>query len=229
MAISSDVQRKLLARSGGRCGNPNCRRDLFPDVHPSKIAGVVEMAHIIAQSEKGARGAGELPESERDEYENIILLCPNCHTVIDKMKLEDLYDEELIKEWKRQHEERIREAVEVPRVDSREELVTRVRDLMRENRAWWEHYGPDSPAARDDPLSEAPRLWLREVRRVLIPNNWEIIHLVERNRDHLTEEELDVTAKFKVHAEAFATKHLTGEADPYAPQFPVEMDEIFSS
>lgn len=142
------------------------------------------------------------------------------------MKLRNVYDEELLAEWKRQHEERIRQAVDVPHLGSREELVERVRELMRENRAWWERYGPESPAA-DDPLSEAPRLWLREVRRVLIPNNWAIARLIERNREYLDDNEREVAATFKVHAEAFAAKHLTGEPDPYAPRFPSEMDEIF--
>ncbi len=216
----------LLARSGGHCANPACRADLFPDVHATKIASIKEMAHVIAQSEKGPRGDAELSISERDEYENIVLLCPTCHTLVDKMKLQDLYDEALLQEWKREHEQRIRDAVDVPRLGNRDELFTRVRALMRENRTWWETYGPESPAA-DDPLSEAPQRWLQEVRRVLIPNNWQIARLLERNEEFLTQDELSVAAKFRVHADAFARKHITGEADPYAPRFPSEMDDIF--
>jgi hypothetical protein len=226
VAISADVQRLLLARSGGHCANPGCRADLFPDIRGGRVATVQEMAHIIAESEAGPRGSGDLPQSERDEYENIMLLCPTCHTLVDKMKLSDLYDEELLTEWKRQHEQRISNAVDVPQLASRDELIDRVRELMRENRVWWETYGPESPAA-DDLMSEAPRLWLREVRRVLIPNNWAIIRLIERNRDYLTDDELDVAARFKLHADAFAAKHLSGETDPYAPRFPREMDDVF--
>lgn len=226
MAISADVERLLLARSGGHCGNPNCRADLFPEITGGHVATVTEMAHIIARSEAGPRGESEVPLSERDTYANIILLCPTCHTLVDKMKVTGFYDAELLTEWKRQTEARIRNAVDVPQLESREQLIERVRELMRENRVWWETYGPESPAA-DDPLSEAPRRWLEEVRRVLIPNNWAIARLIERNRNYLNEDELEVAAKFKLHADAFATKHLTGEADPYAPRFPTEMDEIF--
>lgn len=224
MTISAPTERKLLARSGGHCANPSCRVDLFPDVDEAKIATITELAHIIARVEGGPRGEDSTPLDERDEYGNIILLCPTCHTLVDKMNT--TYDAELLREWKRQHEQRIRDAVDVPRLESREELVARVQQLMRENRAWWETYGPESPAA-GDPLSEAPERWLHEVRRVLIPNNWQIARLAERNSDYLTPKELDVLARFKLHAEAFAAKHLTGEPDPYAPRFPREMDQIF--
>ena len=226
MAISADTQRKLLARSGGHCANPTCRADLFPDVGTDHIATVRELAHIIAQSSGGPRGTDDLPASERDTYANIVLLCPTCHTLIDKMKLADIYDAELIREWKRDQERRIKDAVEVPRLDSREALIDRVRALLRENRIWWATYGPESPAAAH-PLSEASGTWLSGVRRVMIPNNWQILRLLERNSDYLREEELEVAAAFRLHADAFANRHLAGETDPYAPLFPEEMNAIF--
>jgi len=226
VAISADTERKLLARSEGYCANPGCRADLFPYAHPEHIATIGELSHNIAQSKAGPRGDVPLPESERDAYDNILLLCSSCHTLVDKMKTADLYDEELVAEWKRQQEQRIKDAVDVPEYATREELVDRIAALMRENHEWWTTYGPESPAA-EEPVSEAPRVWLREVRRVLIPNNWQIVRLAERNARHLTHDELNVLARFKIHAESFATKHLTGEADPYAPRFPSEMDDIF--
>jgi hypothetical protein len=143
------------------------------------------------------------------------------------MKLGDIYDAELIREWKSDQERRIREAVDVPQLASREALFDRVRALLRENRTWWETYGPESPAAAH-PLSEASGTWLSGVRRVIIPNNWQISRLLERNSDYLNEAELGVAATFKLHADAFANKHLAGETDPYAPMFPHEMNEIFS-
>lgn len=226
MAIPVDVERLLLARSGGFCANPTCRKDLFPDVEGGHIATIKELAHIIAESPAGPRGDDPLPATERDAYENIVLLCPNCHTLVDKMKLSETYDAKLLQEWKLEQERRVREAVEVPRLESRDELIKRVRALLRENRAWWKQYGPESPAA-DHPLSEASDTWVAGVRRVLIPNNWQIARLVDRNEDYLDEGELEVISAFKVHADAFANRHLAGEVDPSAPRFPPEMDEIF--
>lgn len=228
MAISADVERLLLARSGGYCANPICRADLFPDVAGGHVATVKELAHIIARSAAGPRGDDPLPETERDVYENIVLLCPTCHALVDKMKLSETYDAELLREWKREQERRVQEAVEVPRLDSRDQLIKRVRGLLRENRTWWERYGPESPAA-EHPLSEASHTWLAGVRRVLIPNNWQIVRLVERNADYLSGPELEVVSRLKLHAEAFANRHLAGEIDPYAPRFPEEIDDIFGS
>jgi hypothetical protein len=226
MAIPADVERLLLARSGGFCANPICRADLFPEVDGGQVATVKELAHIIAKSAAGPRGDDRLPATERDAYQNIVLLCPTCHTLVDKMRLSETYDAELLREWKREQERRVQEAVEVARVESRDQLIRRVRGLLRENRTWWEQYGPESPAA-EHPLSEASDVWLAGVRRILIPNNWQIARLVERNADYLTEGELEVVAAFKLHADAFAGRHLGGEIDPYAPRFPREMDDIF--
>lgn len=228
MAISADVERMLLARSGGFCGNPTCRADLFPEVPGGKVATLQELAHIIPQSDAGPRGDEAIPGSERDEYGNIVLLCPNCHTLVDKMKLSETYDADLLREWKAQQERRIRDSVNVPRLESREELFSRIRALLRENRAYWERYGPDSPAA-DHPLSEASDTWVRNIRLVMIPNNWQILALAQENEDHLAEDELRVLADFKVHADAFSRRHLEGEIDPHAPRFPVAMAELFET
>lgn len=86
MAFSTDTERKLLAMSGGRCAKPDCRANLFPP-EGDVIVTVAEMAHIIGHSQKGPRGQSNLTESERDTYENAVLLCPNCHDRIDKKKL----------------------------------------------------------------------------------------------------------------------------------------------
>ncbi len=43
-----------------------------------------EQAHIVAEEEEGPRGKSVLSKEERNSYHNHILLCPNCHTKIDK-------------------------------------------------------------------------------------------------------------------------------------------------
>ena len=226
MAITADVERLLLARSGGFCANPTCRVDLFPAIRGGAIATIKQLAHIIAQSTSGPRGDDPLPLAERDQYDNIVLLCPNCHDLVDKMKLTETYDAELLREWKTEQERRVRDAVDVPTLESRDELISRVRALLRQNRVWWQEYGPDR-LAEGHPMSEAADTWLAGVRRVLIPNNWQIYRLIERNSQCLTEAELEVAEKFRLHAELFANRHLAGEYEPGAPRFPREMDEIF--
>jgi hypothetical protein len=78
MAIKPSDVKRLWGRSGARCAL--CRQELSP-VGESALLG--EMAHIVAQSEEGPRGSNSLPLSERDRYENLILVCPTDHTRID--------------------------------------------------------------------------------------------------------------------------------------------------
>jgi len=72
--------RILWARSGNRCAYPQCRTEMAPDGSKTTVG---EIAHIIAKSPDGPRGGNPLPVEERDEYENLILLCPTHHKIVD--------------------------------------------------------------------------------------------------------------------------------------------------
>jgi len=82
----SDRTLKLLwGRAAGRCAMPECRTELFAeatDYDPVVVIG--EMAHVAGASDCGPRADIGLSEKERDNYENLILLCRNCHGRIDK-------------------------------------------------------------------------------------------------------------------------------------------------
>lgn len=69
----------LWGRSGNRCAI--CKIELTPDGEEETIG---EIAHIISQSSDGPRGKEKLPLEKRDDYSNLILLCPNHHSEIDK-------------------------------------------------------------------------------------------------------------------------------------------------
>ena len=73
----------LWGRSGNRCAI--CKIELTPD---GDIITLGEMAHIVARNASGPRGESDLPSSERDNYSNLILLCPTHHTQIDKIPAE---------------------------------------------------------------------------------------------------------------------------------------------
>ncbi len=45
-----------------------------------------------------------MTDDERRHYNNLILLCDECHTVIDNPSNEDLYPVSILKEWKQIHE-----------------------------------------------------------------------------------------------------------------------------
>ena len=69
----------LWGRSGNRCAI--CKLEITPDGETETIG---EIAHIISRSAKGPRGNSPLSLEKRDEYSNLILLCPNHHSEIDK-------------------------------------------------------------------------------------------------------------------------------------------------
>lgn len=227
--ISISVQRLLLARCGGYCANPDCEApDLFPTVDQEHVATVAEMAHIIGQSSAGPRGDYPLPPGERDQYENVVLLCRNCHGLVDEMRLTGTYTVELMRRWKERVEDQIRRAVGVPRFDDRRELGPRVNALLRANRGIWRNYGPESSFA-DDPFSDAPETWRRLVRSEVLPNSREILRLIDANAHLLTRDELETVEDFRAHVYGFAQNHLSGERPVDVPRFPPGMNDIFSN
>lgn len=77
----------LWARAAGLCSMPDCRRKLTMDnKEETDSVSLGEMCHIVGEtnSKKSPRGISKLPEDERNEYSNLILLCAHHHTIIDK-------------------------------------------------------------------------------------------------------------------------------------------------
>ncbi len=99
---------KLLvwARAAGRCQFKNCRKPLDHDL----LAGVFDfnsayLAHIVASSPGGKRGHPSRSHALSDSAENIMLMCDAHHRVIDGDRTWQDYPEDLLLEWKREHEE----------------------------------------------------------------------------------------------------------------------------
>lgn len=63
------------------------------------------MAHIYAASPNGPRGSGDLAKEELNSLENLILLCRNCHKIVDENP--HRYPVKLLKDWKRLHEKKL--------------------------------------------------------------------------------------------------------------------------
>jgi len=100
----------LWSRSGNRCAFSDCRKELSVDSRASAGAFPVgEQAHIVGESTSAARGKSDLSESERNSYSNLILLCPNHHTLIDKHV--DGYTVERLHYIKDSHELWVRESL----------------------------------------------------------------------------------------------------------------------
>jgi hypothetical protein len=215
------------ARSGGYCANPSCRRDLFPPIAPGRVASIDQLAHIIAQSPQGPRGDAPVPPEARDDGSNIILLCPTCHDIVDDMNATDVFTPEVLRQWKRDHERRVRHGAAIPSFDLREDLNASVARLLDENHGIWRNLGPDSDAA-EDPLSEAATQWQDRVVHAIIPNNRRILELIDANRHLFDDDELATIEDFRVHTAALDLNYTSGQWRADAPRFPKRFPRLFA-
>jgi HNH endonuclease len=115
--ISLKSHKMLWGRAAGRCSISSCRITLVEEG-----AGVLgEVAHIVAESPDGPRGSDPLVADLRNEYGNLILLCPNHHTEIDKLQ-PDLYTVARLHQIKYEHERWVQESLAPSGFDRRKEL-----------------------------------------------------------------------------------------------------------
>jgi hypothetical protein len=103
-----DLTLKLLwGRSAGRCAMPECRVELFAEATEyDPIVVIGEIAHVAAAADSGPRSAPELAPAQRNDYQNLILLCQNCHARIDGQT--GFYSVERLKNIKETHEAWVR-------------------------------------------------------------------------------------------------------------------------
>lgn len=98
----------LAMRSGNVCAFKNCRKALTSDGVSSNPAVIGEAAHIYGESPgtktkpASARYRADMTDDERNHYNNLIYLCPTCHTKIDKQ--EDDYPASMLFTVKSEHE-----------------------------------------------------------------------------------------------------------------------------
>ena len=94
------VDIKLLwGRAASRCSI--CRCELTQSTQSSSLI-IGEHAHIVGETPDSPRGMSTMLPEERDRYHNLILLCPNDHTLIDKAEAD--YPVERLHQIKTDHE-----------------------------------------------------------------------------------------------------------------------------
>ncbi len=219
---NSHTKLRLFAGSAGFCQNPGCLQRLFVETGAGNIH-IAEMAHVFSASDTGPRANEELTPEQRGAYENLILLCANCHTTIDKA--EEGFPDDLILEWKRDHTVKIGNVFGVATCESRVDAKALVEPILRENGTIFEIYGPMGEH-RFNPESEMPSHWLRKIRSNILPNNRKILAISDANRVHMTPDELSTLEMYRQHVDDFESKHI-GEYKVGGIQFPAAMSNIF--
>lgn len=215
---------RLFADSAGYCQNPACTRQLFVEITSGEAVHFAEIAHIVAASDDGPRSNASLRDAERGAYDNLILLCANCHTIIDKVP--DVYPDTRIGQWKRDRSDHLAALFGAVHMSSRDEVHAAIEPLMTANKVTLENYGPNS-GAQFDPESDAPEAWRRKVLNVIIPSNKKIIAILDKNRDHMIGRELQTLEEFRQHVDDLVARHLEGITE--ARLFPPAMNRMMSA
>ena len=100
----------VWAHSGGVCCFPECDVMCVQESDGADPAAVIgHIAHIEAHSDRGPRGNPTLTERQRNEYSNLILLCPTHHRLVDTFT--STYTADELRGWKADRETRFLEAL----------------------------------------------------------------------------------------------------------------------
>ena len=81
MAISTTTLKQLWAKSYNRCAI--CGQQLVHNSGDSQHT-IGQVCHIVAKENRGPRANPSMSDEEKDSYDNLIILCPNHHALIDK-------------------------------------------------------------------------------------------------------------------------------------------------
>jgi hypothetical protein len=218
----SQTKLRLFADSAGYCQRPTCRNRLFSD-RGGEDYHIAEMAHIFAAVDGGPRAKTSLGKAERAKYDNLILLCPNCHTEIDKAP--NLFPDETIACWKAEHSKIIQDVLGVARFGSREEARKYIEPLLEQNHAIFKAIGPDNEY-RENPEAEEARVWKRKIVSEIIPNNQAILLAIDANYELVDQGERPTVEQFRQHVTDLIGRHLDG-AEHVATRFPIAINSLF--
>lgn len=99
---------------------------------------------------------------------------------------------------------------------------------LAENRQLLEQFGPDSVVAINNPMSSAANTWNIVKLNTIIPNNREIVREFEKSISLLSDKEVEIYKKFKIHADAFeiCTKGEIGREG--VQRFPYDFEKMIS-
>ncbi|MDA8002504.1 MAG: HNH endonuclease [Alphaproteobacteria bacterium] len=157
------------------------------------------MAHIIARSPRGPRGRSG---GGSNSYDNLILLCPNCHKEIDQAGAE-AYPVEMLKRWKSQHEKMVQDRCAGEAYNSLRDMARAVQKLLITNHQVWEEFGPESKEAKSNPTSNLVEIWKVRKLAVMVPNHQKIINIFEKNAELVSADDWRVFRQFCEHAAVF--------------------------
>lgn len=111
----------LCARSAGRCQFMGCNRVLFRDPISLTTFNNTNVAHIVASSQNGARGDKQCSHELSDKLDNLMLMCPDHHKLVDEHPAD--YPVGKLRKMKLDQERAVESACESLNVDQSQILI----------------------------------------------------------------------------------------------------------
>ena len=103
--VNPSTQYILWGATAGRCEFQGCNKLLYRHDPTKNTGNYAEKAHIRAVSPGGARYVQNFSKEDKNNIENLMLVCHQCHIEIDRKA--DLYSIENLYAMKKRHEQRI--------------------------------------------------------------------------------------------------------------------------
>ena len=97
--IHKHTRLKLWIKSGGRCQFKHCNKQVWRHSITLSDGNFSEVAHIIGAKKGGPRG-NDTSEELQIDYDNLMLVCKECHKLIDSY--EEQYGSDILKKWKKE-------------------------------------------------------------------------------------------------------------------------------
>lgn len=228
MAVTQKSIKILWSAAGGRCAFPDCWERLcnFEAVGLAPYT-LGEMAHICGEKPGANRHDPNQTDTERDDYQNLILLCPTHHTLIDRAENKEIYTVGMLRAMKIAHEVRITERLDKDESLTELTLARNILPLLEENRQSWVHCGPSSNLARTEPNNDAAyAVWVSERLSVIVPNNRTIARLLLKHRGLFHANGQAIIAQFLMHTRSY--EQWVEDIIPYSAvkRFPIGFDEF---
>lgn len=228
MAITQRSIKLLWSAAGGRCAFPACRERLcITDAAEAAPYTLGEMAHICGDKPGANRHDASQTDAERDDYLNLILLCPTHHALIDRKENEASFTADGLRAMKAEHEAWVLTCLDQDPMPTKETIARSILPLLEENRQSWSYYGPSSELARTQPNNEeAHAVWLSERLSVIVPNNRKIAVQLDLHRGLFNAGEHSAVAAFLMHVRSY--EQWVKNEIPYAAvrRFPTEFDDL---
>nr|WP_314054064.1 HNH endonuclease [uncultured Neisseria sp.] len=103
MSISTKIAKIIWGQCAARCCI--CKRELIKknERNSRKLTLVGEIAHIVGSKKSAPRGESDLTQQERDDVDNLMLLCQEHHKEIDDADNIEDYSVQYLKNIKENH------------------------------------------------------------------------------------------------------------------------------